>query len=64
MSIWRRIKYWLSGHGNNSLDIEDAMRGSDWTELDTYPCEANAIRVHPDRLDFSDTETPALYRKD
>lgn len=48
----------------SNIDFEDAQRGSDWTDLDSYPSEANAMRVHTDRLDYSDTETPALYRKD
>lgn len=70
MSIWSRIKSLFAPLSTTErIDLEDAMRGSDWTELDSLPDsdlggEMPCFNIHPDRLDYSDPKTPAIYRKE
>lgn len=70
MSIWSRIKsLFIPRAALSRIDFEDAMRGSDWAELDSLPDsdlggEMPGFNLHPDRLDYSDPKTPAIYRKE
>jgi hypothetical protein len=69
VSIWSRIKSLFASPCYSRIDYEDAQRGTDFDELDSVPAsdlggEMPCFNIHPDRLDYSDPKTPALYRKD
>jgi len=67
--IWSRIKELFLTPCTGMIDYEDAMRGTDFDELDSLPdsdlgAETPCFNIHPERLDYRSQETPALYRKE